>query len=162
MKEPVNPHFVLADGNYCHFLEDRLVIGRCDLPERLPEPVNKVNYLVLGLQIVAIIVLSFFLVMTVIAMYFIVTFTLACLLLVGTVTFFRSVKYSNTLAIMRDDIISVQYHKRSFGYDFFTVIYSGEGKAWVRRLTIYDSQQSLDQALRVMKEEGYLKEAVKK
>lgn len=158
MKEPVNPHFVLSDGNYCHFLDDRLVIGKCDLPEKIPSPVNKMNFVVLVLQVLAICVLSFFLVMTVIASYFIVTFTLACLLLIGIITIFRGVKYSDTKAILKDDILKVEYHKRAFGYDFFTVAYAGEGgKIWAKRLTIYDSQQCLDQALLVMKEQGLLK-----
>lgn len=157
MKEPVNPHFVLSDGNYCHFLDDRLVIGKCDLPAKLPEPVNKTNMLVIGLLAAAIVVLLFFLVMTILVSFYIVTFTIACLLVLSFVTIFRGVKYSNTPAIMKADIIKAQYHKRAFGYDFFTLIYAGEGgKLWARRLAIYDSQQALDQALQVMKEQRIL------
>lgn len=158
MKEPANPHFVLSDGTFCQFLDDRLVIGKADLPGKNPVPSNRPDPVSLGLMIAALLVLGFLLVMTVIAHFYIITLTLGLLFSFTLVSFVRSVKYSATPVIMKGDILSVKYHKRGIGYDFFVIIYSGkDGKAWLRRLAIYDSQQCLDQALQVMHEQGLLR-----
>lgn len=158
MKEPNHPHFVLSDAQYCHVLEDRLVIGKRELPEKLPEPRNKLDLVLLLLQTGGIAILVFFLVMTVIAKYYFVTFTVSALLLLLLFSIMRTIGFTNTKAIYKSDVLAVDYKKRSIGYDFFVVRYSGEhGKLWKRRLIIYDSQDCLNQALKVMKDAGLLK-----
>mgnify|MGYP000683953499 CR=1 FL=1 len=158
MNEPTHAHFVLADAQYCHVLKDRLVIGKRELPEKMPEPAGKPDYVTLALQLAGILILSFFLVMTLITHYYVITFTLGILLLTLGISFIRTAGFTSTKAILIADIVGVDYKKRMFGYDYFIVHYAGpHGKECKRRLAIYDSQKCLDQALSVMKEAKLLK-----
>jgi hypothetical protein len=158
MKEPVNPFFVLSDGQYCQFLEDRLIIGKADVPDPLPKPAAVNDIETLLLQGIGIAILGFFTVMTIVVAYYVVTFTLLALLVLLAVWFKRTLGFTNTRAIMRTDIVGTTYHKRAFGYDFFILSYAGpKGKLLKRRLVIYDSQKCLEQALLVMQEQGVLK-----
>ncbi|MDQ3111547.1 MAG: hypothetical protein M3R17_16795 [Bacteroidota bacterium] len=158
MNEPTHAHFVLADADYCHVLNDRLIIGKRELPEKLPVATSKPDYMTIGLLITAILVLSFFLVMTLIVHYYVVTFTLSVLLLLTLVGMIRTAGFTSTKLIMIADIVAVDYKKRMFGYDFFIIHYAGpNGKKCRRRLAIYDSHKCLEQALTVMKEAGLLK-----
>jgi hypothetical protein len=158
MKEPVHPHFVLSDAQYCHFLDDRLVIGKKDLPEKLPAPKNKLDVMLLLIQLLGLALLGFFIVMTVLAKYYMVTFTVSGLFLLLVYSVVRTAGFTTTQSIMKSNIVGVEYHKRGLGYDFFIINYSGEkGKLCKRRLAIYDSKQCLEQALQVMKEQGLLK-----
>jgi hypothetical protein len=162
MNEPTHPHFVLSDGQYCHVLEDRLVIGKRELPATMPAAKNKLDYVQLALIIGGLCLLSFFFVMTLITQYYVITFTLLMLITVLFFSLLRTASFTSTPIIMKDDIVGVDYHKRSFGYDFFIVRYSGEGgKLWKRRLVIYDSAESLAQALKVMHEAKLLPTADK-
>lgn len=158
MKEPNHPHFVLADAQYCHVLADRLLIGKRDLPEKMPEPVGKPDFVTLALQLAGLLVLAFFMVMTVITQYYVITFTLGILFLTLGLSFVRTAGYTSTNIIMIADIVGVDYKKKLFGYDYFIVHYAGpQGKECKRRLPIYDSQKCLDQALSVMKDAKLLK-----
>lgn len=158
MNEPTHAHFVLADAQYCHVLKDRLFIGKRELPEKMPEPVGKPDYVTLALQLSGILVLTFFLIMTLITHYYVITFTISLLLLTLCISFIRTAGFTSTNAIMIADIVGVDYKKRMFGYDFFIVHYAGpQGKECKRRLPIYDSEKCLNQALTVMKEAKLLK-----
>jgi hypothetical protein len=158
MKEPTHAHFVLADAQYCHVLNDRLLIGKRELPEKMPEPVGKPDYVTLALQLGGMLILTFFLVMTLITHYYVITFTLGILLLTLGLSFIRTAGFTSTNIIMISDIVGVDYKKRMFGYDYFIVHYAGpQGKECKRRLPIYDSQKCLEQALTVMKEAKLLK-----
>jgi hypothetical protein len=158
MNEPTHAHFVLADADYCHVLNDRLIIGKRELPPKLPEPVGKPDYMTLALLLTATLVLGFFLVMTLIVHYYVVTFTLGILLLLTLTGLIRTASYTSTKSIMIGDIVGVDYKKRRFGYDYFIVHYAGpNGKKCKRRLAIYDSHKCLEQALTVMKEAKLLK-----
>ncbi|MEO5643706.1 MAG: hypothetical protein ABIQ40_06700 [Bacteroidia bacterium] len=158
MNEPTHAHFVLADAQYCHVLNDRLIIGNRELPQKMPEPTGKPDYTTLGLQISGILILAFFLIMTLITHYYVVTFTVSLLLLTLLISFIRTAGFTSTKAIMTADIVGVDYKKRFLGYDFFIVHYAGpKGKECKRRLPIYDSEKCLEQALTVMKEAKLLK-----
>jgi hypothetical protein len=158
MNEPKHSHFVLADASYCHVLDDKLIIGKRELPEKLPEPVNKLDFLTLGFQLAGLLLLSFFLITTLITRYYVVTFTLSLLILTLALATIRSAGFTSTKCIYIADIVGVEYHKRLFGYDFFVIHYSGPGgKRWKRRLAIYDSKICLEQALTAMREAKLLK-----
>jgi hypothetical protein len=158
MNEPTHSHFVLADASYCHVLEDRLYMGKREIPEKIPAPVNQLDYITLFLQITGLTVLLFFVVMTLITHYYVVTFTLTLLALTLGISLIRSAGFTATKTIMKADIIGVNYHKKLFGYDFFIIRYAGPGgKVWKRRLAIYDSHRCLEQALKAMKDAGLLK-----
>ncbi|HTL80083.1 MAG TPA: hypothetical protein VL651_00185 [Bacteroidia bacterium] len=158
MNEPTHAHFILSDAQYCHVLEDRLYVGRKDVPEKFPQVKNSFDGVLLILQVAAFLLLAFFITMTIVVHYYVVTLTLGMLLLLLMVSVIRTLGFTNTKVIMKADILGVDYFKKSVGYDFFVVRYSGEGgKLWKRRLTLYDSQQSIKQALEVMKEAGLLK-----
>jgi hypothetical protein len=158
MNEPTHPHFVLADAQYCHVLKDRLIIGKRDLPEKMPEPTGNPDYMTLAFLSAGFLILSFFLVMTLLSSFYVVSFTLGILLLTLAIALIRSFGYTSTKAIMIADIVGVDYKKKMFGYDYFIVHYAGpQGKECKRRLPIYDSQKCLDQALAVMKEAKLLK-----
>ena len=158
MNEPAHSHFVLADAQYCHSLEDRFYIGKRELPEKLPAPVNKLDYVTLSLQIAGLAVLLFFTVMTLITQYYVVTFTLGLLSITLALALIRSAGFTATKTILKVDVLGVDYHKKMFGYDYFIIRYAGPGgKVWKRRLAIYDSQQCLDQALKAMKDAGFMK-----
>jgi hypothetical protein len=155
MYEPQTPHFVLADGTYCHILSDRLVIAKKDVPAILPTPDDKKLWLeVIGMSLAALIML-FFCVMMVISGYLLLaflTFALACF---SAFAAFRMFGFTDTKAIMRDDILQIAYHRRKIGNDAFIVLYTDlSGKVARRRLSIYDSQECMVQALRVMDEQG--------
>lgn len=157
MNEPTHPHFVLSDGQYCHVLEDRLYVGKRDLPKELPPPENKLDAVSIILFGLGLLIMLFFAVTTIITKYYVVTFTTSALGITLAVAFFRAMKFTATKTIYRGDILGVEYHKRAMGYDYFIVHYAGKDKkAWKRRLTIYDSQQCLEQALQVMKNAGIL------
>lgn len=158
MNEPKHSHFVLADASYCHVLEDRLYIGKREVPEKFPEPINKLDYLTLALQIVGLAILLFFIVMTLITKFYVITFTLSLFTITLGLATLRSAGFTSTKSIFIADIVGVDYHKKWVGYDFFVVHYSGPGgKRWKRRLAIYDSKQCLDQAIVAMKDAKLLK-----
>ncbi|MBI3512253.1 MAG: hypothetical protein HY064_16455 [Bacteroidetes bacterium] len=158
MNEPKHPHFILSDAQYCHVLDDKLYIGKRDLPPNFPEVKNKPDRVVIILQAAAFLVLSFFIVMTLVTHYYMVTLTLSILmaLLIGSAL--RMIGYTSTSVILREDIVGVNFQHKPIGFDFFVINYSGEnGKLWKRRLVLYDSAQSVQQAIEVMKKAGYLK-----
>lgn len=158
MNEPKHPHFILSDAQYCHVLDDKLYIGKRELPEKYPAVKNRLDVVLMILQLAGALILGFFLFMTIITHYYLITLTLGLLTMLLVVSLIRTLGYTNTSVIIKADIVGVDYHKVSIGYDYFVVHYSGEGgKAWKRRLTIYDSSQSLQQALQVMKDAGLLK-----
>ncbi len=158
MNEPTHSHFVLADAQYCHVLNDCLVIGRSVLPDKTPQPTHKPDLITFILQLTGVLILTFFLVMTLITHYYVVSFTVGMLLITLGVSFIRTTGFTATNAIMIADITDVYYKRKSFGYDYFIVYYSGpEGKKCKRRLTIYDSEKCLAQALTAMKNAGLLK-----
>jgi hypothetical protein len=158
MNEPAHSHFVLADATYCHVMGDFLYIGKRELPEKIPAPLNHLDYLTVILQIAGLCVLLFFDVMTLFSKYYVVTFTLSVLALTLGVSFFRSIGKTATKTILKADIVGVDYHKKLFGYDYFIIRYAGPGgKVWKRRLAIYDSKQCLEQALKAMHDAGLMK-----
>ncbi|MCX6310840.1 MAG: hypothetical protein NT084_04310 [Bacteroidetes bacterium] len=158
MNEPKHPHFVLADATYCHVLEDRLFIGKRILPEKFPEPINRLDFVTFILQMSAILILMFFIVVTLITHFYVVTFTLSLLFITLGIALLHSAGFTATKTIMIADIVGVAYTKKLMGFDYFIVRYTGpEGKVWKRRLAIYDSHRCLDQALQVMKDAKLLK-----
>ena len=162
MKEPKHSHFVLSDAEYVHVLDDRLYIGKRELPEVFPEQENHLDYVTLGLQIGGLTVLLFFMVISLFTNFYIVTFTLSVLAITLSVALFRSAGFTATKTILKADVIGVDYHKKKFGYDYFVVHYAGEkGKVWKRRLAIYDSQQCLDQALKAIRDWGFMEGSLK-
>jgi hypothetical protein len=155
MYEPQTPHFVLADGTYCHILSDRLVIAKKEIPAVLPEPDGKKLWFeVIGMSFAALIML-FFCVTMILSGYFLLaflTFALACF---SAFAAYRMFGFTDTKAIIRDDILQIVYHRRKIGNDAFIVLYTDpQGKPARRRLNIYDSQECMVQALQVMDEEG--------
>jgi hypothetical protein len=162
MNEPQHSHFVLADAQYCHVLEDRLYIGKRDVPEKFPDQENHLDYVTLLLQSVGLLILLFFDVVTIITHFYVVTFTLSLLAFALSISLFRSAGFTATQTILKADIIGVDYHKKMFGYDFFVIRYAGPGgKVWKKRLAIYDSQHCLDQALKAMRDAGFMEGSLK-
>jgi len=158
MNEPTHSHFVLADAQYCHVLSDRFYIGKRDVPEKFPEPINKLDFVTLALQIAGLSVLLFIVVITFISQYYVITFTSSLLAVTLALALIRSAGFTSTKTILKVDVLSVEYHKKMLGYDFFVIRYAGKGgKVWKRRLAIYDSQQCLDQAMKTMRDAGFLK-----
>lgn len=155
MNEPQHPHFILADGTYCHILSDRLVIAKKEIPAVLPEPTGKKLWFeIIGMSLAAVIMLFFF-GMTVVSGYYLLaflTFVLACF---SGFAVYRMFGFTDTKAILRDNIQQIVYHRRKIGNDAFIVYYTDpEGKPARRRLNIYDSRECMIQALQVMDEEG--------
>jgi hypothetical protein len=158
MNEPKDPHFMLSDGSYCHVLEDRLYIGKKEIPGTFPPQKHGMDIVTFGLQLAALLLLGFFITMTVIVHYYMVTFMLSLLLLLLGVSLVRTFGYTNTMVIMKADVVGVKYLHRSVGYDLFIVSYSGKnGNLRKRRLMIYDSKETSTKAIAVMKEAGLLK-----
>jgi hypothetical protein len=158
MNEPKHPHFVLSDATYCHVLADRLVIAKRDLPSSLPEPGGRPLWFeLIGLSLCAAI-MAFFFVMAVLAKMYLLAALLLALGCFSAISAARMIGFTDSKAILRSDILSVTYHRRRIGNDFFIVIYAtSKGKVARRRLMIYDSEQCLQQALTVMMTEGLFK-----
>ena len=158
MNEPKHSHFVLADASYCHVLEDKLYIGKRELPEKFPLPTYKLDFLTLTFQLLGLLVLSFFIVMTLMTKFYVITFTLSLFTITLALATLRSAGFTNTFNIPIASIVKVDYTKKSFGYDFFVIHYYDKiGKIWKRRLAIYDSKICLDQAIAAMKDAKLLK-----
>lgn len=160
MNEPLHPHFVLADGTYCHILADRLVIAKKELPKTIPEAGGKpVWFEIIGLGIAAAIMVFFF-VMTIYAGYYLLASLMFLLGAYACLSAIRLIGFTDAKTILRSDILGVVYYPRRIGNDFFVVVYtSAQGKVARRRLAIYDSQECLQQALTVMTAEGLLQRA---
>jgi hypothetical protein len=158
MREPANPHFILSDGEYCHFLEDRLFFGKIDLPKQFPSVNHRPDILAVTMQFVGIFLLLSFLISSFMVKFYVLVFILTALLATLSVWTMRTIQFSTAKWILRKDIVGATYHKQQLGYDYFIIQYSPEkGKLFKRRVVIYDSERSLEQALRVMTEEGILK-----
>jgi hypothetical protein len=157
MNEPEHPHFVLSDGQYCHVMPEGLIIAKKKIPDPRPVQNDKPDYLSATFLIVGALILAGFIVACAMIDFFVVIFMLSLLELLILGSLFRMLGYSQTNFIPRADITGVDYKKRNFGYDYFVVHYAGKnGKDRKRRLVIYDSQDCLNQALKVMKSEGLL------
>lgn len=157
MNEPQHPHFVLSDAKYCHVLPEGLVISSKKDAKTIPAQNDKPDYASGFWLILGVAVLTFFIVMCTITQLYVVVVLLGSLDALMIMSLYRTLGYSQTEFIPRDDIHHVDYSKRNFGYDWFLVHYTGQdGKAHKRRLVIYDSAECLNQALTVMKEEGLL------
>jgi hypothetical protein len=158
MNEPQHPHFVLSDARYCHVLGEGLAISaKKEIPVDFKQN-DKPDYFSAFWLILGIVVVSFFMVMCTITELYVVVVLMGALNTLMIVSLYRTLGFSQTDFIPRNDITAVQYFKKNFGYDFFVVHYSGEkGKALKRRLVIYDSHECLLQALEVMNQQGLLK-----
>lgn len=158
MNEPEHPHFVLSDGRYCHVLQEGLIVSKKNLPEERPVQKDGPDAVSLGFLIVGIAIATFFMVMCWITSFYVVVVMLGTLNLLMLISLIKAIGFSQTEFIPRTAIKEVKYTKRNFSYDYFIVHYTGlKGNPCKRRFVIYDSQDCLDQALRVMTEEGLLK-----
>lgn len=158
MNEPEHPHFVLSDGRYCHVLKEALIVSKKEIPEERPVQKDGPDKLSLGFLVVGISIATFFLVMCWITGFYVVVLMLATLILLMGFSLFRAIGFSQTEFIPRTSITDVKYTKRNFAYDYFIFHYKAKnGQDCKRRFIIYDSQDCLDQALRVLQEEGLLK-----
>ena len=158
MNEPENPHFVLSDGQYCHVLDEGLVVSKKKIPDQLPKQDDSPDYVTMTLLALGIGMLSFLVAMCFVTGMYVVVILLGALDVFAIMGFVRMIGFSQTEFIPRADITGVEYKQRNFGYDWFIVHYSKKGgKACKRRFIIYDSQECLDQALNVMKTDGLLK-----
>lgn len=158
MNEPEHPHFVLSDARYCHVLNHGLVVSNKKDSHTTPEQKDSPDYVSGTWLIIGIAILTFFMVMCTITELYVVVVLMGMLNALMIVSLYRTLGFSQTEFIPRNDINGVQYTKKNFGYDFFIVHYTGKnGKALKRRLVIYDSQECLTQALDVMKTQGLLK-----
>ena len=158
MNEPEHPHFVLSDARYCHVLRDGLIVAKKQVPVKRPVQKDSPDLVSIGFLIVGILISTFFAVMCTITELYVTVVLLGTLDLLMIYTLIRVIGFAQTEFIARKDILSADYHKRNFGYDFFIVHYTGQnGTRKKRRFIIYDSQECLTQALKVMQEEGILK-----
>jgi hypothetical protein len=158
MNEPEHPHFVLSDARYCHVLYEGLVVSNKKDKDIIPEQKDSPDYVSGIWLMIGIAVLTFFMVMCVITELYVVVVLMGALNILMVVSLYRTLGFSQTEFIPREDIVGVQYFKKNFGYDWFLVHYTGKnGQACKRRLVIYDSQECLNQALDVMKTQGFLK-----
>lgn len=150
--------FNLSDGQFCHVLPDRLVIYPKIQIVKMPEPKDGPN---IGMLIMYALLTLIPGALTVV--FFIVGFyPLAVMTLLTTiaasVAFRRGTRYSATNVLLRDSILDVQYKKVNYGFNYFEVRYKGaDQREYLRRLTIYDSDQVAAQAVQLMLEEGLIK-----
>lgn len=159
MNEPEHPHFVLSDARYCHVLEKGLVVSNKKVATVVVEQNDKPDYASGIWLMIGIVVLFFFMVMCTITELYVVVVLMGALNVLAIVSLYRTLTFSQTEFIPRGDILNVEYFKKSFGYDWFLVHYTGKnGQPCKKRLVIYDSQECLKQALDVMKSQGLLKE----
>lgn len=160
MNEPQHPHFVLSDGNYCHVMPEGLIVSKKKIPDRTPAQDDKPDVISGVLLAIGVVIFTFLIVMCAITGMYVVVFLLGLVDALLVVSLIRTLGYSQTPFIPREDISGVEYIKRNFGYDVFLVHYTGKkGKHAKRRLVIYDSQECLTQALNVMVSEELLKPA---
>jgi hypothetical protein len=158
MNEPQHPHFVLSDASYCHVLQEGLVISSKKEVKVIPTQNDRPDYFSGFWLILGITVLTFFMVVCTITELYVMVVLMGALNGLVIVSLYRTLGFSQTAFIPREDITAVQYVKRNFGYDWFLVHYTSQnGKAAKRRLVIYDSAECLNQALEVMRAEGFLK-----
>lgn len=157
MNEPEHPHFVLSDAMYVHVLPEGLIVGRKELPKVMPEQKDGPETMTLALLGAASGITLFFAIMTAITGMYLITFLMAAMMFLAVQNLLRSLKFSATDFVPRNAIQSVEYRKKSFGFDSLVVNYKGKnGKQFTRRFAIYDSHDCLVQALQVMKNEGWL------
>jgi len=158
-EESKTNYFNLADGQFCHLLPDKIVITPkltiVELPRQKdgPSAGALILFSILGLG-AAVLTVCFF---------WVGFYPLAVMTLIASVAsviaFMRSGKFSATNLIPRDAITSVTYHRVNYGYDYFLVRYTGTGgRSYLRRLTVYDSAEIAEKAVRLMKAEGLLKQ----
>lgn len=158
MNEPQHPHFVLSDASYCHVLPQGLVVSKKKEVKEMPVQNDKPDYFSSVWLIIGAAILTFFMVVCTITELYVIVVLMGGLNGLVLVSLYRSIAFSQTEFIPRDDVNAVQYFRKNFGYDYFLVHYTGKnGKACKRRLVIYDSAECLNQALGVMKAEGFLK-----
>lgn len=158
MNEPEHPHFVLSDANYCHVLSQGLIISRKKTVEKIPEQNDKPDYVSAFWLLLGATILTFFMVVCTITELYVIVVLMGALNALVLVSLYRTLAFSQSPFVPRQDITAVQYFTRTFGYDFFVVHYASKsGKPAKRRLVIYDSAECLNQALTVMKAEGLLK-----
>lgn len=158
MNEPEHPHFVLSDASYCHIFEQGLVVSKKKQVNQIPAQNDKPDYMSAFWLALGAAILTFFMVMCAITELYVMVILMGALNGLVIVSLYRSLGFSQSEFIPRHDINAVQYFRKSFGYDYFLVHYTGKnGKACKRRLVIYDSAECLNQALGVMKEQGLLK-----
>lgn len=159
MNEPEHPHFVLSDGQYCHVLKEGLIVSKKKLPQVTPSQNDNPDYATAGLLGAGVIILSFLITMCAITGMWIVVFLLGMLDIMMIIALLRMIGFTHTNFIPRADINGAEYIRRNFGYDWIIVHYTGkDGKHKKRRFVIYDSKECLEQALTVMKSEGFLKQ----
>lgn len=157
MNEPEHPHFVLSEASYCHVLPQGLIISKKKQVKETPAQNDKPDYFSSFWLLLGAAILTFFVVMCTITGLYVIVVLLGALDALVIISLYRTLAFSQTQFIPRDDITGVQYFRRNFGYDYFIVHYTGiNGKACRRRLVIYDSAECLNQALGVMKAEGLL------
>ncbi|MGL4597132.1 MAG: hypothetical protein ACRCYO_06380 [Bacteroidia bacterium] len=158
MNEPKHPHFVLADGLYCHIFSEQLIVGKKELKDPKPVANDKPNLPVIIAVAIGVLISAGFFTATFMIGLFVFTFLFLFIGLLATITLARLVTFSQTPVINRSDILDVKYKKQVLGNDSIIVTYSGTGGRLLRRrFAIYDSEECLNQALRVLDEEGLMK-----
>lgn len=150
--------FNLNDGQFCHVLPDRLVIYPKMQILEMPQPRDGAN---VALQILygslSVIPGAMTVVFFIVGFYPLAAMTLLTSM-AATVAFMRGNKYSATNCIMRDSIVDMKYRRVNFGFDYFEVRYRGKNqKEYLRRISIYDSDEIAAKAVNLMISEGLLK-----
>lgn len=141
-------------------MPEGLIISKKKIPAEVPAKNDAPDVLSGIFLVIGASIFTFLMVMCAITGMYIVVFLLGLIDALLIVTLIRTLAYSQTEFIPRDDVSGVEYFSRNFGYDVFVVHYSGDkGKHRKRRLVIYDSQECLTQALHVMTAEGFLKKS---
>jgi hypothetical protein len=162
MNEPKHPHFVLADGLYCHIFSDQLMVGKKEIKDPKPVANDKPNLpVIIGVAIGVLVSAGFFTATFMIGLY-VFTFLFLFIGLLATITLARLVTFSQTPVVLRADIVDVAYKKQLLGNDSVIVTYLAKGgRVLRRRFAIYDSEECLNQALRVLDEEGLMRMPVR-
>lgn len=158
---PKNNYFTMSDGQFCHVLNDRIVITPkltiIDMPEPFDGPALGSQILFGGIAVVGFaLTVCFFIV----GFYPLAVMTMLAGIS-SAIAFMRGSKYSATNIIKRASIIGVEYKVVNYGYDYFLVHYTDQekpesGLTFKRRIAIYDSAEIIAQAVALMKAEGLL------
>lgn len=147
-EKPSLKYFPMADGLYCHVLPDRLLINRSKEVRKEPEQKDGPNMLMIALLMLLGIAAMFFFANFVLTQFYPMAFAVLAVVVAIVFGLRNQMRYSATDLIPRDKILKTTFHRKSIGYDYFVVHYRGaNGKIYLRKINIYDSQEVNKQAL---------------
>lgn len=147
-EKPSLNYFPMADGLYCHVLPDRLLINRAKEVRKEPEQKDGPNMIMIGVLMVLGIIAMFFFVNFILTQFYPMAFAVLAVVVAVTFGLRSQMRYSATDLIPRDKILKTTFNRKSIGYDYFLVHYRGvNGKIYLRKINIYDSQEVTKQAL---------------